>query len=62
MAKVGFVSEAGAHGFSFDSTGDTHFSVTAVLVEEENKREVGEGFLRALPCGGTSRTGHPPRG
>ena len=46
MAKTGFVSEAGAHGFRFDGLEDTHFSVTAVLVEEENKKEVEEGFLR----------------
>jgi hypothetical protein len=46
MAKVGFVSEAGAHGFAFESPSDAHFSVTAVLVEEENKREVGDGFRR----------------
>ncbi|MHA6250037.1 P-loop NTPase family protein [Pontibacter sp. CAU 1760] len=46
MAKVGFVSEAGAHGFHFESPGSTHFSVTVVLVEEENKREVEEGFGR----------------
>ncbi|TXK24828.1 DUF3800 domain-containing protein [Pontibacter qinzhouensis] len=46
MAKVGFVSEAGAHGFSLDAPGGTHFSVTAVLVEEESRREVEQGFLR----------------
>ena len=46
MAKVGFVSEAGAHGFHFNGPGSTHFSITAVLVEEENKREVEEGFRR----------------
>ncbi|MCJ8166061.1 hypothetical protein MKJ04_14535 [Pontibacter sp. E15-1] len=46
MAKVGFVSGAGAHGFSFESPGDAHFSVTAVLVKEEHKREVEEGYLR----------------
>ncbi|RDV13354.1 DUF3800 domain-containing protein [Pontibacter diazotrophicus] len=46
MAKTGFVSVAGAHGFHFDSPEDTHFSVTVVLVEEENKREVEEGFRR----------------
>ncbi|GAA4429247.1 hypothetical protein GCM10023188_14380 [Pontibacter saemangeumensis] len=46
MAKTGFVSEARAHGFGFDCPEDTHFSVTVVLVKEENKREVGEGFLQ----------------
>ncbi len=48
MAKIGFVSEAGAHGFSFDSPQDAHFSVTAVLVEEEKRKEVEEGFLQIL--------------
>lgn len=48
MAKTGFVSEAGAHSFSFDSPGNTHFSITIVLVEEENKREVKESFLRYI--------------
>ncbi|WP_345158690.1 hypothetical protein [Pontibacter saemangeumensis] len=46
MAKTGFVSGAGAHGFRFDGPGDTQFSLTAVLVEEGHEREVGEGFLR----------------
>ncbi|WP_162056289.1 DUF3800 domain-containing protein [Pontibacter pamirensis] len=46
MAKTGFVSEAGAHGFSFDGPGSTHFSVTVVLVEDENRREIEEGFRR----------------
>ncbi|WP_162056275.1 DUF3800 domain-containing protein [Pontibacter pamirensis] len=46
MAKTGFVSEAGAHGFAFDGPGSTHFSITVVLVEEENRREVEEGFRR----------------
>ncbi|PRY13725.1 uncharacterized protein DUF3800 [Pontibacter ummariensis] len=46
MAKVGFVYGAGAHGFRFESPGDTHFSLTVVLVEEEHKREVEEGFRR----------------
>jgi len=43
MAKVGFVSEAGAHGFSFESAGNAHFSVTVVLVDEQDKRRVEEG-------------------
>ncbi|MCC9138790.1 hypothetical protein ACFSKU_08800 [Pontibacter silvestris] len=46
MAKVGFVSESGAHGFIFEDPEDTHFSVTVVLVEEEHKREVEAGFHR----------------
>ncbi|WP_181885254.1 hypothetical protein [Pontibacter diazotrophicus] len=58
MAKTGFVSEAGAHGFSFDGPGSTHFSITVVLVEEENRREVEEGFRRLrerhFPNGKTS--------
>ncbi|PRY05021.1 uncharacterized protein DUF3800 [Pontibacter ummariensis] len=46
MAKVGFVSEAGSHGFKYESPASTHFSVTVVLVEEENRREVEEGLLQ----------------
>ncbi|WP_162056133.1 DUF3800 domain-containing protein [Pontibacter pamirensis] len=46
MATTGFVSEAGAHGFAFNGPGDTHFSITVVLVEEENRRKVEEGFRR----------------
>ncbi|GAB3833021.1 hypothetical protein GCM10028895_51530 [Pontibacter rugosus] len=46
MAKVGFASVAGAHGFRCGGPGGTHFSVTVVLVEEGNRREVEEGFRR----------------
>jgi len=58
MARISFVSEAGAHGFSFERVGDAHFSITVVLVEEEHKREVEEGFRRIhqrhLPSSGIS--------
>ncbi|WP_181308248.1 hypothetical protein [Rufibacter sp. XAAS-G3-1] len=46
MAKIGFVSESGSHGFGIGSFEDTHFFITAVLVEEGKRREIEGEFLR----------------